>query len=378
MNLDNPDNPVQAIITDNDTFESLADEWSTLMKLSKRACVFMSWQWHYTWWQVYADHRDQLHIVTWRVRGRLVGILPLYLRYGMLPVNACLRFMGSGESQIDEVATEYSDLLAEEGMERSIAVLAGSYLASFKHWNCVELNCLLDNAALRQSLLTQNGVHLLERAAGQRYRIGLGGSESSYMDQLPQSRAKRIRRSQRVAMRDGGIRATPIDSPADFDRAFRELAELNHERQAHKSRKSVFASGRFRRFHHELCGRLHHTGAANVIRFHMNSTLLAVLYCFYDEQSCHYYQSGFARHGANRYMPLTLAHLIEMQRNRDAGRSYYDLMRGKPPCYKDELGCETMRMVNLTLYRTSVSRQFAVWYRAVRAVMAEHIKRQST
>lgn len=378
MNTYEKDEPVREIIRDSSAFESLAAEWGALLACSQSACVFMRWEWHYTWWQVYADQRDQLHIVTWRARGRLVGVLPLYLRPGMLPGNACLRFLGTGESQIDEVATEYSDLLADKHCENEIAQLASGYLASFMQWSCVELFCLLENAVLRRSLIAHDRILFLERSAGQRYRIPLQADETTYLSSLDTSRAKRISRSQRAALRDGGISAAPIESIADFDQAFRELAELNHERQAHKMRKSAFASSRFRHFHYQLCLQLHDSGAANIVRFHLDSQLLAVLYCFYDAQSCHYYQSGFTRKGANRYMPLTLAHLIEMQRNRESGRSYYDLMRGKPPCYKDEFGCETTAMFSLSLYRSPLRLRVASLYRASRATMADLIKRYRT
>ncbi|MFK7854050.1 MAG: GNAT family N-acetyltransferase [Granulosicoccus sp.] len=376
MKLHDSDEPVQAIIHDNGEFESLAEEWADLLNRSKSACVFMRWEWHYTWWQVFAGNRDVLHIVTWRQQGRLVGLLPLYLSKSLFTGSGCLRFLGTGELQIDEVATEYCDLLADENVEDQVAHLAGHYLGSFSAWNCVELYCMVDTALLLNILIAREDIFSLERSVGQRYRIPLNSNESCYLDGLASSRSKRIRRSQRAGNRDGGICAVPISSISDFDRAFRELAELNHERQAHKQRKSVFASSRFRHFHYELCLRLHDSGAANIIRFQLNSRLIAVLYCFYDEQSCHYYQSGFARKDANKYMPLTLAHLIEMQRNRDAGRSYYDLMRGKPPCYKDEFGCETTPMGSLSLYKSSTRRALAVHYRALRAKVAELVKRR--
>ncbi len=368
---------VQEIIGDNDAFERLADDWISLIERSRSGSVFMRWEWHYTWWQVFAEKRSQLHIVTWRDRGRLVGVLPLYVHSSVLPGNTSLRFLGTGELQIDEVATEYGDLLAEQALEKRIAPMAAAYLISFKNWNRVDLLCLLDNAVVRQALAARQNIFQLERSAGLRYRIALQSDENSYLQSMDKGRAKRIRRSQRAALRDGGLTTKSIGSIDDFDRAFKELSELNHERQEHKQRKSVFASDRFRRFHHELCLRLYESGAVDVTRFYLNSRLLAILYCFYDAHTCHYYQSGFARKDANRYMPLTLSHMMEMQKNREAGRSYYDLMRGMPPCYKDDLGCETTAMVNLSLYSSPRLQQFAKLYRTTRSKIAERIKRHT-
>ena len=138
MNLNDLDLAVQEIISDDEAFESLADEWASLLARSRSASVFMRWEWHYTWWQVYAGQRDQLHIVTWRERGRLVGILSLYLRSGLPSGDARLRFLGVGEIQIDEVGPEFSDPLAD----KAIAQLDSNYLGSFKHWTYVEFSWL--------------------------------------------------------------------------------------------------------------------------------------------------------------------------------------------------------------------------------------------
>lgn len=169
-------------------------------------------------------------------------------------------------------------------------------------------------------------------------------------------------------------KATAVDSVDGFDQAFHELGELNHERQAHMRRKSVFASPRFRQFHQTLCKRLHDTGAADIVRFHIGARLLAVLYCFYDTDTCHYYQSGFTRKDSNRFMPLTLAHLMEMQRSRDAGKRYYDFMRGEPPTYKEEFDCETSALLNVAMYRWRWQRVVAVAYRHLRATAARGVR----
>ncbi len=65
------------VVTTREEFKNLAAEWAALGTRSRSACVFMQWEWHYSWWQVYAGKRDSLHIITWRRRGELVGLLPL-------------------------------------------------------------------------------------------------------------------------------------------------------------------------------------------------------------------------------------------------------------------------------------------------------------
>lgn len=353
----------RVIVTDNSLFADLRADWARLQTRVARSTVFMSWEWHYTWWQVYAGKRDHLHIVTWRRDGELVGLLPLYRQAcGLIPGRVCLRLLGTGEPSIDEVATEYGDLLVDARVSAEIATLAADYLQQFEGWTQIEMSCLLGDSLLHGILLNDGNSHARVRSAGQRFRLTLDGSESDYLESLGASRAKRIRRSQRAAHKDGGLLATSVETPACFEEAFRELAELNHERQAHKKRKSVFASERFKQFHQQLSRQLFDTGAVDIVRFHVADRLMAVLYCFYDADTCYYYQSGFTRKDSNRYMPLTLAHLMEMQRNREAGRQYYDFMRGEASTYKEEFNCDTSPMVDVSVYRWQGQMSLAVAY----------------
>lgn len=359
------------IIDDDARFADLADEWNRLLARCAAPTVFMRWEWHHTWWQVYAGCRDRLHIITWRCNGELVGLLPLYRKpCHLIPGRVCLRLLGTGESRVDEVVTEYADLLLEPRLSAEIGALATDYLLQFKGWTRIEMSCLLEGSALHQALTRDGRRPSRASVAGYRYRTRLDVDDSRYLEQLGSSRAKRIRRSRRAVEKAGGLLSSAVETVEGFDQAFQELADLNHERQAHKGRKSVFASERFRRFHQLLCRRLHVEGAVDIVRFRLGSRLLAVLYCFYDGDTCYYYQSGFARRDANRFMPLTLAHLAEMQRNRQAGRHYYDFMRGDADSYKRDFNCDTHAMVDISVYRWQWQSLLATLYRRSRSRLA--------
>lgn len=364
-----------SVIDNIASFEQLQGDWSDLMPHASAATVFMQWEWHFTWWQVFARKNDSLHIMTWRKNGRLVGVLPLYKQSSWIPGTSCLHFIGTGETQIDEVATEYGDLLVDAALEAEVVSSAVENLLGFDSWQNMKLMSMLQDSLLATALEEASSANTLTISAGQRYRVALTGTEEDYLSTLGKSRAKRIKRSQRAIARDGEIKISVIESSDEFDQAFRQLAELNHERQDHKQRKSVFASTRFNRFHHELCLRLYTEKSADIVRFHLGSRLLAVLYCFYDDKCCYYYQSGFVRKDANRFMPLTVAHLLEMQRSRDAGRTHYDLMRGRPPCYKDEYACETQAMVDISVFRSSVIMCVVSAYRSLRSTASRLLKR---
>lgn len=211
---------------------------------------------------------------------------------------------------------------------------------------------MLDDALLRQAYNRRDDIHKIERKVGFRYRVDLSHDEPAHMEKKSKSRQKRLERSRRALEKDGGLEQLSVNSTVELDRAFKQLTELNHERQANKMRKSVFASEKFRTFHRQLADRIFDLNAVDIHQFKLGTKLLAVLYCFYDENTCYYYQSGFSKREANRYMPLTFAHLAEIERNRSKQRNYYDLMRAEPPSYKEDFGCEATPMVTAFIFCT--------------------------
>ena len=354
------------VVDDVRGFDALEEEWRALLARVDGASVFLSWEWHRTWWAVFGDAAGaRLHLVTVREGDALLGVLPLWRTPPSLAGAAALRLIGTGEAEIDEVATEYADVLAEPARARTVADRLIAHLATFERWDRVTLPCVLEGSVLLEAA-RRHDLPRLESAAGARYRVALENGERAHLARLGPSRARRIERSRRALVRDGGLRVVPTVTPAELDDAFAELAALNRERQGARQRKSAFASERFVRFHRELAARLLPEGRVDIVRYRLGSRPLAALHCFRDRTGSHYYQSGFASADANRYMPLTIAHLDEMRRAREAGRRWYDLMRGHPPCYKDEFGCETTPMLDLTLFRSHAALALARRWRALR------------
>jgi len=342
--------PLQlSIVSDTDTFARMADEWRALTSQASTS-FFMNWEWHYTWWQVYAMPGDRLYVIRFTLGDKLVGLLPMYSRRPGFALSHRLMFLGTGEAVEDEVATEYLDLISHPKHRQTVAEAAISWLSGCDKWGTVELRCLLDDALLVQAYRARADLMTIERSIGNRYRVPLELDEAAHLENISKSRIKRMERSRRALDRDGGFEQISVTSEAELNKAFHYLAELNHERQAHKRRKSVFASEKFNQFHRTLIELIIEHGSVNIHQFKLKNSLLAVIYCFYDSDTCYYYQSGFSKRAANKYMPLTFAHLAEMERNRGVGRCYYDFMRAEPPSYKEAFGCEATPMVTTFIF----------------------------
>src|SRR5712692_8540819 len=90
-------------IEDVEAFRRLRTEWNDLLAASDADCVFLTWEWLFTWWKHFGAGL-RLAILAVRDRGELVGIAPLALRRRLgFPV---LEFLGSGL-----VGSDYVDVI---------------------------------------------------------------------------------------------------------------------------------------------------------------------------------------------------------------------------------------------------------------------------
>jgi len=109
-----------------DAFCGMRQEWDELLQASQSACVFLTWEWLYTWWKYLAGSRS-LTILTVRRGSELVAIVPLCQRPGSWsrarPFSV-LEFLGSGF-----VGSDYLDVIVGKGGEAEACQALTSWLA---------------------------------------------------------------------------------------------------------------------------------------------------------------------------------------------------------------------------------------------------------
>jgi len=103
------------VVEQADRFANLRREWNELLRASSADCLFLTWEWLYTWWKHLADGR-RLFLVLVRSGEELVAIAPLAVRSNQLsrliPLQS-MEFLGTGS-----VGSDYLDLIVRQGMER--------------------------------------------------------------------------------------------------------------------------------------------------------------------------------------------------------------------------------------------------------------------
>jgi hypothetical protein len=103
------------IVDDTKRFELLHDEWNEVLQSSDADCLFLTWEWLYTWWKHLARDR-RLFIVVVRSDDKMIGIAPLARTVsrgaGVLALRS-LEFLGTGV-----VGSDYLDIIVRGGAKR--------------------------------------------------------------------------------------------------------------------------------------------------------------------------------------------------------------------------------------------------------------------
>jgi len=342
------------IINSKEQFSGYRKQWDELVVNSTSSAFFLSWDWLDTWISVYGDIIDQLIIVLiFNEENKLVGALPLYFVKSAKSSLASrqLRFIGAGEAEWEEVATEYLDIIALPGVENVVCELLSNKLANIGL--CWELliieNVLEDSVFIRQflPLLSDNQYGLIKNKSGQRYRIGLPSSWGAYEVTLGKSMRRKMRQSKkRICALDGH----KTETIQDVKRGLSELKILHEKRWNKKNMQGAFSSPKFIEFHREFMSRLLKSGQLCLHRTSIGNQLIAILYNirFADTES--YYQSGFDLQLGSRVRPGIYAHMQAIECSIKDKIKYYDMMKGSDDSYKSEYRATVVPMFTLRLY----------------------------
>src|SRR5438034_687859 len=100
-------------------FRDLRQEWNALLQASASDCLFLTWEWLYTWWQCLSG-KNSLFLLLVRFGEELVAIAPMMIRprqlTRLLPFQT-LEFLGTGSA-----GSDYLDLIIRRGMEEPVAL----------------------------------------------------------------------------------------------------------------------------------------------------------------------------------------------------------------------------------------------------------------
>lgn len=336
----------------------LREEWRHLLDASAAASICLTWEWSLVWWQVYGRSEGTLHVLCVRDGQHLIGIAPFYIqntsKYGVIPVRV-LRFLGTGESEQDEVASEYQDVIACQGMEEQVSRLVCSYLRTRPIADEFVFNDVLPDS-LTASIWNsrgQAGSAIFDQFVGIRYSVDLPGNWDAYLDILDNGAAKRIPYKKRKFERAGKVTVRTVDAVEDLDEAFDLLIRLHNVRWASRGKPGVFSSTRFLEFHKRLAKLLLPQGMLRFRFLYLDGLPVAALYNFQHRGTEYFYQGGFDSGTMAKFSPGVLAHVYAIDDAIRTDTRRYDFMKGGTNSYKTEFGCSEQVMRDLVVIEST-------------------------
>jgi CelD/BcsL family acetyltransferase involved in cellulose biosynthesis len=332
-------------IEDTAQFESLREEWNELLVNSAADCVFLTWEWLFTWWKHLAGDR-RLHVIMVRnADDRLIAVAPLALRSRrwkrLLPFPA-LEFLGTGS-----IGSDYLDLIIRRGEEHPALAALADYFA--KSELILEFSQVMRTGAHALDLTLQ-----LKRLGWEFNRtvtdlcpfIDLSGHDwDSYVASLGRAHRYNLRRRLKSLGRQGTFRFEQAVSEPQRAESMQTVYSLHYLRWRRRGGRGVFRHPSVVAFHDEISRLAFRRGWLRLYVLRFNQKAAAAWYGFHYHGTTSFYQSGLDpaldRHSVGLVaMGLAIRHAIEQ------GARFFDFLRGNEP-YKmlwTQTRCELVRL----------------------------------
>ncbi|RVU84663.1 GNAT family N-acetyltransferase [Leucothrix sargassi] len=356
------------LVNDIDTFRSLRDDWNDLNDRADKGSVFSSWEWLFTWWEVYQhDATRQLNILCCYQGDTLVGIAPLQIltHYKYLPCPKQLMLIGTGETDGGKVLTEYLDLIIHA--ENAAAVIGNfsNYLMSQqKLWQGANFPQLLENSHLSQLFAGQNlSIKKVSTEYGFRTLIDLPETYKDYLMSLKKKKRNNITRMLTRLQTEQNYVIEHLSEGLDADSALTAVANLNRARRDDLQQDSAFHYANFEMFHRLVVKRLQPLNKVEIRVLRIEDKPVAALYSVIGEDTLHAYQCGFEAKLGHRYALQTMmisqeiSHCID---NPDIKRFNF-MFSEDEHSYKLSYSAFTEVMVKLSFFPNNRRTQLHLW-----------------
>jgi len=334
-------------VEDTGSFRRLESDWRQLHAACPHATPFNSWEWLFSWWQVYHGAK-KLRLLIWRCDGKLVGVAPLFIcteKTSLGTSSGVLRLVGDGSFDSD-----YLGFLILSPAYRLVMDHFGEWLNQRKDWHAMVLSELSDSSPLAGSAEEYAGRSRLQSRV--EYRkcgvLDLPRSFEDYLKEL-QPRFRTKLRSLLRRLDEGDMVLESACEPRELRRRLRSLFMLHQKRWQESGEPGVFGSVLKRRFYACFVPRFARRGWLRLYSLKAGEAYVAHQLCFGGGGTTFLLQEGFdvSNPAASYGQMLRAAVIRELIRG---GESTYDFLGGFSR-HKADWGARETRSVHVTLAR---------------------------
>lgn len=288
------------IIKDSHDFQCLEVVWNNLLSQSPTNTYFMRWEWVSTWWDVYSQPDDELHVIIIKNIDSIVSIAPFYIRkryIGKYYPSKLLMFLGTQYHGKGDVCSDYFDLIYIKSKIKVKTLVNTVFDQINNNYSCDEvfLSRIDEGSITMKSFIKQasdNG--LLTVYQNQYYSpyIKLPKSWEDYMSSISASMRYKINREQRRLEKYNNVKFRKTEALEELNNDYSELIRLHEERWSMKGEYGSFSNAQFSKFHDSLLLKMLKNGHLDLRFLCENGKNIAVFYLIKYNNKVYFYQSG--------------------------------------------------------------------------------------
>jgi len=360
------------LVESNEEFRQLKQVWDHLLEQSPADNYFLSWEWMWNWWQVFALPEDRLTILLIEDEDGVAGIAPFYVRKnlhrGIYSVRRMM-FLGTQDGGPGDVCSPYMNIIYRKDAEQLVGII---FKTLIRHDICEEVFLakvdnssgtfkLFQDHALRHGFL----VRIAEEYVSPYIRLPL--SWDAYLQGLSPATRYKIRRERRKLDRCD-FTVGKVENPDELMKYYEELVTLHEKRWNSKGLRGAFSNEKFSCFHKKIMPQMLKNGRLELNFLSEKGTVRAMLYNIVYRNKIYFYQSGIdtsEKKAAFGY----LLHGYSIENAVKNGITEYDfLCKGRADNYKGHFAKQRRTVSDIYIARQWALKHFVGAEEAARRV----------
>jgi CelD/BcsL family acetyltransferase involved in cellulose biosynthesis len=281
------------ILTDAESFATLAREWDELIEDSDQRCYFLRWQWNFLWWTHLAPSNSSLRIVVCRaVDGTLVGLCPFYVRqrqaFYVIPIRE-LAFLGTGGGL---KTSEHLSIAVRSGYEELATRSMAAALNGRADWDRLSCSRVLEDSSVLQAFMSA----LAETATLRQFElapyIDTTAGWTGYKSSLGRSMRRNVEYYARRLFKRYQCEFQRVSTEEELVVALEALVALHIAQWQSRGEIGTLSDPTFQRFLSDAAKNSLQDRRLRVWTLRIDGQIEAVLLAFVDAGVVHYFQQG--------------------------------------------------------------------------------------
>jgi hypothetical protein len=335
----------EIVLKESNELNNLNDiygQWKSETQGLQSTCIFNDFSWVSAWIDTYWQKTWQLKVYTLYYNDKIIAIAPFYIQPSkyFYQLNK-LFFLGQGEPEISEVASEYNDILIVQGFEELVINELASKLCTLKV-DQIYFRAILNNSYIDKLLKKSFNYHSIQ-------------SHTRYITSIKQWSIKKLSKNTRARYRRSLNQLTKINAsfywiePQQYEKFINTLTKYHQTRWQNKGKKGAFSHQKFLDFH-QLFSEKNRQESIKISAIIVDEKPIAINYYLNDKTCLYFYQSGWDEKEFSTLSPGLALHLWSIEH---CNFEYYDFMMGSMnDTYKSKFLSTPASMHNINIQLT--------------------------